>query len=373
MGEEAWGSGEREVLEGFVDRTEGLVDILVSRFGNAPGDVEDGSCRDIQANASRTVDTTSSWLGSRTCPGSSDGVIFSGTGALDRSSLKSVSAWMEWLYKYGESAYGVRDNPHSAPRRKRKKKQATEADPTTSKTSAESRGHDQERQDSRSQSTGPYTQHQTSSSSAYRNFAIPPPIVGAAAVSPTTLSSTLDSHKKDRSLERKKSTPPVENTEAFPGADSIVKYMTLGIYGSSWGIAAGRPTINRQISKDSSADDGPGTQKLTVLRELDPRPVSKSYDDPLSISAQDVIQGAFLIGLRGDLENDGMTEDEDSNTETGTEREQRTASSNWNRRVSIRTLYVSRVRKDISDSNDSWKDGLCCLQTSAILHTKTWT
>ena len=38
VGEEERGSGEREVLEGFVERTEGLVDLVVSKFG--PSDVE---------------------------------------------------------------------------------------------------------------------------------------------------------------------------------------------------------------------------------------------------------------------------------------------------------------------------------------------
>ncbi|MCJ1435482.1 hypothetical protein MMC27_004855 [Xylographa pallens] len=357
VGEEAWGSGEREVLEGFVGRTEGLVDILVSRFGDAPDAAEYGPSKDIRANASRGAETTSSWLASRTYPGSSDGVIFSGTGALNRSSLKSVSAWMEWLYKYGESAYGVRDNPHSVSRRKRKKKYATQADAITSKTSAEGGRHDQESPKTQSQSADTHAQHHTSSTSASGTFAIPPPIVGTAALLPTTLPSTTDTQKKKgRSPERQKGTSRVENTEAFPGADSIVKYMTLGIYGSSWGIAAGRPIINRQLSKDSNADEGSGTQKLAELRELDPKPMSESHDDPLSISAQDVIQGAFLIGLRGDLENEGMTEDEDNNTESGTEREQRMASNNWNRRVSIRTLYVSRTRKEIPDSNDVSSD-----------------
>ena len=359
VGEEAWGSGEREVLECFVDRTEGLVDILVSRFGDAPGGTEDGSGKDVQARVSRTADTTSSWLGSRTYPRSSDGVIFSGTGALDRSSLKSVSAWMEWLYKYGESAYGVRDNPHSVPRRKRKIKYTTEAAPITSTTSAEGHVYDHERQDSRSQSTGTYTQHHTSSPTTSETFTIPPPILGAAAVSPATRPSTTDIQKrKGKALERKQSTLVDENTEAFPGADSIVKYMTLGIYGSSWGIAAGRPTINRQISKDSSADEEPGAKKSTALRELDPKPMTESHADPQSTSAQDVVGGAFLIGLRGDLENEGITDEEDNNkTETGTEREQRTIIDSWNKRISIRTLYVSRTRKEAPESTDMSNDG----------------
>ncbi|MCJ1389207.1 hypothetical protein MMC18_002062 [Xylographa bjoerkii] len=357
VGEEDWGSGEREVLEGFIERTEGLVDILVSRFGDAPSNVENGTSKDVQAGTYRSVQATSSWLGSRTHPGSSDGVIFSGIGALDRPSLKSVSAWMEWLYKYGESAYGVRDNPHSVPRRKRKKQQNSEAGPTTNKTSAERARHDKERRDSRSQPDGTHAQQYASTPSSSGTFAIPPPIVGAAGLSPTTLPSITNTPKKERLSDRQGGQSPNENTEAFPGADSIMKYMTLGIYGSSWGISTGRPTINRQLSKDSSADEGPVPQKMGALREVDPKPMSTLHDDPLSISTQDAIQGAFLVGLRGDLENEGMTEDEGNNTETGTEREQSMVRDNWNRRLSIRTLYVSRTQKEVTESNNISNDG----------------
>ena len=111
VGEEDWGSGEREVLEGFIGRTEGLIDVMVSRFGDAEKEAGSGGPPEEQ----------DVWLGSEKLPGSSDGVIFSGIGALTRSSLRSISAWMEWVYKYGQTAYGVKDNPH-APRRRRRRK-----------------------------------------------------------------------------------------------------------------------------------------------------------------------------------------------------------------------------------------------------------
>ena len=111
VGEEEWGSGEREVLEGFIGRTEGLIDVMVSRFGDAE------TVRSL-GNQAEEQDT---WLGSGSLPSSSDGVIFSGVGAVTRPSLRNISAWMEWLYKYGQAAYGVQDNPHMPKRRRRRK------------------------------------------------------------------------------------------------------------------------------------------------------------------------------------------------------------------------------------------------------------
>lgn len=105
VGEEEWGSGEREVLEDFVSRTDGLVDLIVSRFGDA----------------SQQVEGEGQWLGSDTDPRSTDGVIFSGVGALSRPSVANLSHWMEWVYRFGDAAYGVGRDPSSQRRRKSRK------------------------------------------------------------------------------------------------------------------------------------------------------------------------------------------------------------------------------------------------------------
>ena len=111
VGEEEWGSGEREVLEGFIGRTEGLIDVLVSRFGDAEKETIVG----------RQSEEQEVWLGSGRLPDCSDGVVFSGIGAVTRPSLRSISAWMEWIYKHGQAAHGVKDNPHTSRRRRRRK------------------------------------------------------------------------------------------------------------------------------------------------------------------------------------------------------------------------------------------------------------
>lgn len=112
LGEEEWGSGERDVLQNFVSRTDGLIDLIVSRFGDAPGEHQ-GQKKGVAQN--------DAWLGCEFCPKPSDGVIFSGTGAVSRLSVTQVSQWMEWIFRYGEDAYGVKDDPRSPRIRRRRK------------------------------------------------------------------------------------------------------------------------------------------------------------------------------------------------------------------------------------------------------------
>ncbi|EGP83038.1 uncharacterized protein MYCGRDRAFT_88345 [Zymoseptoria tritici IPO323] len=109
VGEEEWGSGERDVLEDLTRRTMGLVDLVVSRFGEAPPVKDDATVDDGELLP---------WMGSGSQPIASDGVIFGGVGAITRPTLRSVSLWMRQIYTYGDRAYGVRDNP-LRPRQKR--------------------------------------------------------------------------------------------------------------------------------------------------------------------------------------------------------------------------------------------------------------
>ncbi|KAK0935470.1 hypothetical protein LTR29_012943 [Friedmanniomyces endolithicus] len=119
VGEEAWGSGEREVLEDLAHRTEGLIDVIVSRFGEPAQAVasDDTSLPDSE---------TLPWMGSGSQPAASDGVVFSGVGAIARPSLRTVSLWMRQIYTYGEYAYGVRDNPVRERRKRRPRKSPVE-------------------------------------------------------------------------------------------------------------------------------------------------------------------------------------------------------------------------------------------------------
>ncbi|KAK1829091.1 hypothetical protein QBC39DRAFT_311803 [Podospora conica] len=87
VGEEERGSGERDVLEGMVAGTEGLVDLVVARF-DGEGEV-----------------------------GAEDGAVFLGVGAVSRGSLRAVVAWLEDVAVKGEGAYGVGESPGATRRR----------------------------------------------------------------------------------------------------------------------------------------------------------------------------------------------------------------------------------------------------------------
>ncbi|KAI0185865.1 hypothetical protein EV127DRAFT_372179 [Xylaria flabelliformis] len=117
VGEENRGSGEREVLEGFVGRIEGLTDLVVSRFGSSESASEAESAKDEKAETS-----TEQWLGTGEEPGAEDGAVFLGVGALSRKSLRDITYWMEDIYTWGEDAYGVKDSPTSTRQARRRRK-----------------------------------------------------------------------------------------------------------------------------------------------------------------------------------------------------------------------------------------------------------
>ncbi|KAI1108061.1 hypothetical protein F5Y14DRAFT_131215 [Nemania sp. NC0429] len=117
VGEEDRGSGEREVLEGFVNRVEGLTDLVVSRF-NPPRSTSEAE----PVNDTKPSSSSQEWLGTGREPGPEDGAIFLGVGALSRKSLRDITYWMEDVYSWGDHAYGVKDSPASTrPARKRQK------------------------------------------------------------------------------------------------------------------------------------------------------------------------------------------------------------------------------------------------------------
>ncbi|KAI0972410.1 hypothetical protein F4678DRAFT_430193 [Xylaria arbuscula] len=122
VGEEDRGSGEREVLEGFVDRVEGLTDLVVSRFGPSESTTE--------AEPPKGENHDEQWLGTGQEPGAEDGAIFLGVGALSRKSLRDITTWVEDIYSWGEDAYGVKDSPSSTrhTRRRRRKSVVTTTD-----------------------------------------------------------------------------------------------------------------------------------------------------------------------------------------------------------------------------------------------------
>jgi hypothetical protein len=321
VGEEDWGSGEREVLEDFVSRTEGLIDLIVSRFGDAP--VE--QAKDGQAGNSKPSQVQQDpWLGTDSDPRSSDGVLFSGVGALSRRSLATLSQWMEWIYKYGEGAYGVGENPSSRHRRRKKRPPAggtriengsrshTKHIPKETVPPPVMEPHDLRREAMERSAAGPN---------------IPPPIVGAA----------------EKSLE--KATPKAKKREASPmpadkededaatsedsglfAADKMMKILSMG-YGTSWTLSLkglpgntsaknplSTPTLPDQKggvdAQQMPAKDDEDASEEIQLQEVDPTPEISDHEDVPFVQRLEQSIGKFIIGLSGDLENTEMIDDE---------------------------------------------------------------
>ncbi|KAK7522232.1 uncharacterized protein IWZ02DRAFT_371128 [Phyllosticta citriasiana] len=121
VGEEEWGSGERDVFEDFTTRTDGLVDMVISRFGEPSKDTPKSDPKaDNYQGKSNALQTPEPWMGAGIDPEAGDGVIFSGMGAISRASLRDLTTWMQWIYTYGEHAYGVKENPTSGRHRRRR-------------------------------------------------------------------------------------------------------------------------------------------------------------------------------------------------------------------------------------------------------------
>jgi len=345
VGEEDWGSGEREVLEDFITRTEGLLDLFVSRFGDAPAEQAKG---EPSGRLSTSPVQQDPWLGTDSDPRSSDGIIFSGIGAISRRSLATVSQWMEWIYKYGEGAYGVGENPSSRHRRRRRRRPP--ADGTDLQ--IESRSH--RTPAPKEMGSSPVRQQNDLRREAMKRSAagpnIPPPIVGVAEKSPPKASSKVQSREaspvpKSRTDEEGVSS---EDSGLF-AADKMIKILSLG-YGSSWTLSpkglseaksSEKPTSTSTSSTDKKGEVDSGKRAPKEddasdepqLQEVDPKPELSDNEDVPFVQRLEQSIGKFIIGLSGDLENTEMIDDEPGGVGD-------TSTSQAPRRVFLRTLTL---------------------------------
>ncbi|CAM1500795.1 Fc.00g099570.m01.CDS01 [Cosmosporella sp. VM-42] len=266
VGEEDRGSGERAVLEGLVGRIEGLVDLVVSKFGDFDPDVPQEASQNGQPG---------SWLGTGTEPGPADGAIFLGTGALSRKSIRDVTHWMGDLYTWGDHAYGVIESPTSVRHAKRRATKATLPK------------HDSDLQ----------------------------------AESPLT---TTDDQSKPPVNEEEETANGVPITDNFQSAESeegkldkYVSYLKLG-YGTYWSLPGGSenspqdspspPVPEPSNSKSTKNKKEPSKQQPTIP------PRTTSYE----------ATGHYLIGLKGEIEEGYSDEDQSHTSEDDTEHNSRT-------------------------------------------------
>ncbi|KAI0881724.1 uncharacterized protein GGS22DRAFT_55435 [Annulohypoxylon maeteangense] len=278
VGEEERGSGEREVLEGFVDRVEGLIDLIVCKFGSSESAVGEDSSKDPKL----TDGPTKKWLGTGEEPGAEDGAIFLGVGSLTRKSLRDVTYWMEDLYTWGEDAYGVRESPASIRQARKSKKR-----------------------------TSP------SSNDAVRGSV---KIPEANDPNNSKQPSTQDQPTDPQDLEN---APPknAEDATEESGVNKFMSYLKMG-YGTHWTLG------------------NAGGSEETVQEETIPIESSKKDEIPPNNSHRSKKvsgdSGHYLIGLRGDVEETSTVEHAENREQSDTPPEE----VGYNSRVLLRTLIV---------------------------------
>lgn len=248
VGEEERGSGEREVLEGLVGRIDGLVDLVVGKFGEA----DEGDDSKSKAEGDGTADQ---WLGTGNEPGAEDGLIFLGVGALSRHSLRDVTFWMEDLYTWGENAYGVKESPTARRPNFRRKKPSAKSAPPPAPPPAQV----------------PATGVRSQEPGGPADFGPPPPIVKPTAQAAAKLTAHDD--------------------KEAGGVDKMMGYLKLG-YGTYWSLG----------SSPASDEAAPVPPKVLV----DAPPARPSVSRTAS---RDDAAGHYLIGLMGDVEENSATDD----------------------------------------------------------------
>lgn len=253
VGEEDRGSGEREVLEGLVGRIDGLVDLVVSKFGDS--DPDDFSKTGESKKESGQDQPASQWLGAGKGPGAEDGAIFLGVGAISRNSIRDITQWVEEMYTWGENAYGVLESPKAA-----RRALIAPMEPV---------------REGRRKSNAPAMQ-------------VPPNLFAPKRGSKPAGNTTSPRHASPAS----KTNPPDKGSEVpaedGPGLERYMDYLKLG-YGKYWSLGGDSETASASTQR-SDADS------------LDqPRPSSKG-DDTI---------GHFLIGHTGEIEEGWIEDPED--------------------------------------------------------------
>ncbi|RAK98385.1 uncharacterized protein BO80DRAFT_495617 [Aspergillus ibericus CBS 121593] len=333
VGEEEWGSGEREVLEDFVTRTEGLVDLVVSRFGDPRPPSENLAARNRPWDPLNTDAVDDRWLGLGACPRPADGVIFSGVGAVSRPSVLRVSQWMESIYRYGVDAYGVGEDPTSSRRRRRRKKQ---------------RG----RLAGRDSSKQPASEAGSLAAAPDRPFSpgIPPPLVIGTAESPQA-PQELSPHTSGESSPARS-----DRGSDWIGfrTDTFVKYLTLG-YGSSWGLSSGTASPHPRVEA-LKREDRPSTPSKQTDSSADAQETMDGNMPQPDDSKKPQSHGRFLIGLYSD------PDDQDRNTQEGAD----TADDQVG--VTKDTIKHRGLHVHLSDSSEQNPTGSVKLQAVVYIH-----
>lgn len=302
VGEEERGSGERAVLEELASNIEGLVDVVVSKFGEAAK----------KNKVASHVPPTRPWLGFGQEPSHEDGAIFLGVGALSRDSLRDITHWMEDIYTWGSEAYGVLDNPSSTRRKKMRKHVLKVALPEPGLPFEEGEEASRETSGMSSRDVSPV-------SPAVR----PNSLHRSSYESGSPQTASLRSRIKDHTPTLRRTGSSGMSLRSTAPADKFLSYMKLG-YGTHWSLT----TVG-------SASHEPEAAAAETAKILNPVPAKVAFPEPTSISPStdnsavvdyfkppDQNAAHYLVGLMGDLEHaighghdgaDATLDGEDSN------------------------------------------------------------
>lgn len=323
VGEEERGSGEREVLEGFVGRIEGLVDVVVSKFGDGEPSSEINKGNKAQSPAKPKVP----WLGSGDEPAAEDGVIFLGTAALSKKSVRDVSHWVEDLYRWGPHAYGVIDNPSSNRRAKRSKpKPKPDAEPKKQELTPEPKA------DAR-QAHGLSIRDKAKRHNSLKS------------VPPKPIDEERDDHHKPESMDSGPAYRRVHSSKSFTSIDGdsnktskFVNYLKLG-YGTHWSLGS-----NSMKGEDLSETQPVGATASPakeggkgILSGSPPKAPMYPVDDSV---------GHFLIGLLGSIEDEEEEEDDKDPDDPESMMRYSADSDAYNARLVLRTLTLELERDE---------------------------
>ncbi|KAK5110108.1 hypothetical protein LTR62_006242 [Meristemomyces frigidus] len=395
VGEEEWGSGEREVLEDLVQRTEGMVDAVVCRYGE-PAKAE------ASDHSSLPMSEALPWMGSGAQPACTDGVIFAGVGRLTRPSLRNVSLWMRQIYSSGEYAYGIKDNPLRERRKRRRRdfapalpseeEDGTEAEPAITKA-----GLNERSRRSNSHHLGPEGLHGTFAggdsptkndgaalslrdsressilaqtslqdlAKTHRNRSSP---IAASQQSKTAASKAtmVDARREqatkgaEQNLAADSDSAETSTTWGVP--DQYMKYLTLGLSTLAKPSKPERPGVPRFDSTSNSRTMKPYRKVLTYnavgtgivegdedelpdLQHMDPTPDEEPLQVKLAKMRRRENRGHFLIGLMGGL--DGLPDENEADVSEGS-----VLCETGGARMVLRTLQVEVTSKQAESANE---------------------
>lgn len=340
VGEEDRGSGEREVLEGFVGRIEGLVDLVVSRFGDA----DDDTGAEMGENEHRGHTSFlqhQSWLGTGAEPSSEDGAIFLGTGALSRKSLRDVAHWIEDLYRWGPYAYGVIDNPTSTrgvPRsKKHRKAPVASPDPSPS----------------------PSSPHISGSSNQPHN----PLLIQGNQMQHSAVHGEAQPHKNAEI--RESANPELQergsSQSSTPSTQTsrLISYFKLG-YGTHWTLGSASMATTPDLVTSKYEEDRSIPPRVTDTVGIAAEPQKAGVQSVGTPGKQadlfDDSKAHWLIGLLGDLEQEDDIDDVADATEEGGEPGQKKENRIMLRTVTMELEREIDARTEVDISIDFGKD-----------------